>query len=123
MIHVPIEVFYAMICILMVTQASFAPYLKNLEILTLSNSDTFQFGHFPIRTLSNSDPFQCWHIPIQWHFSILTLSESDTFQFWHFPILTLSNSDTIQSPYFLTHDNVRYSYRHKDILDRLNITN
>ena len=68
--HVPIEVSNATICITMVTQASFAPYLKNLKILTLSNPDTFQFWQFPILTLS-------------------------TFQgknaFWHFPILSLSS--------------------------------
>ena len=46
--------------------------------------------HFPILTLSNSDTFQFWHFPI------LTLSNSDTIQFWHFPILTLSNSDAFQ---------------------------
>ena len=92
--HGPVDVSYALICIIMVTQASFAPYLKNLQILTLSNSDTFRFWHFPILTLSNSDTFQFWHFPI------LTLSNSDTFQFlpkwakigfWHVPILTLSN--------------------------------
>ena len=64
----------------MVTQALFAPYLKNLKILTRSNSDTFQFWHFPILTLSDYDTFQFWLFPI------LTLSDSDTFQFWHFPI-------------------------------------
>ena len=74
--HVPTEVSYAMICITMVTQAKFAPYLKNLKILTLSDSDTFQFCHCP------------------WHFPILTLpmtlsnsdTAHDTFQFWLFPI-------------------------------------
>ena len=49
--------------------------------MTLFNSDTFQFWHFPFLTLSNSDTFQFWHLPI------LTLSNSDTFRFWHFPIL------------------------------------
>ena len=63
-------------------------------ILTLSNSDTFQFWYLPIiLTLSNSDTFQFWYFfRLFWHFSILTLSNSDTFsnsntfQFWHFPI-------------------------------------
>ena len=80
-----IEVSYAMICITMVTQASFAPYVKNLKILKLSDSDTFRFWHFSILTLSNSDTFRFWHFPI------MTLSNSDTFQFWRFPIPTLSN--------------------------------
>ena len=79
---------------------------QSVRILTLSNSDTFQFCHFPILTLSDSDTFRFWHFLILtlsdsdifrfWHFLILTLSNSDIFQSWHFPILTLSNSDTFQ---------------------------
>ena len=83
--QVPIEVSSAIICNTKVTQASFAQYLKNLKILTLSNSNPFRFWHFPILTLSDSDTFLFRHFPI------LTLSDSNTFQFWHFPILTLSN--------------------------------
>ena len=70
-------------------------------MVTLSDSDTFKFWHFPIPTLSNSDTFQLWHFLILtlsnydtfkfWHFPILTPFDSDTFWFWHFPIPTLSN--------------------------------
>ena len=35
----------------------------------------FQFWHFPILTLSDSDTFQFWR-----------KMHSDTFQFWHFPV-------------------------------------
>ena len=48
----------------------FAPYLKNLKMLTLSNSDT-----------SNSDTFRFWHFPI--------LKKN---AFWHFPILQIQSS-------------------------------
>ena len=68
--------------------------LTHFQILTLSNSDTFQLWHFPILTLSDSDTFLLWPFPI------LTLSNSDTFLFWHFPTLTLSNSDTFQFCHF-----------------------
>ena len=61
--------------------------------MTLSNSDTFQFRHFPIQTLSNSDTFQFRHFPIE------TLSNSDTFQFWPFPILTLSGLSRIYAKF------------------------
>ena len=91
--HVPKAVSYVMVCITTVTLASFAPYLKNLKILKISNYDTFCYWHFLILTLSNFDPFYFWHFPI------LTLSNFDPFQFlpnsetvgfWHFPIPTLS---------------------------------
>ena len=87
--YLSVEVSYVMVCITMVTQASFGLYLNYLKIMTISHSDTFQFWHFPILTLSDSDTFQFWH------FQALTLSnfvqngqklDCNTFQFWHFPI-------------------------------------
>ena len=79
--HVPIEVSYAMVCITMVTKASFTPYLRNLKILTLSiltlsDSDTF-----------HSDTFRFWHFQFS--------SNMGKIGFWHFPILTLSNPPSI----------------------------
>ena len=47
----------------------------HFPILTLSDSDTFQFWHFPILTLSDSDTFQFWR-----------KMHSETFQFWHCPV-------------------------------------
>ena len=45
-------------------------------------------------TPSDSDNFQFWHFPI------LTFSNSDTFQFWHFPILTLSYPPLVWKLFF-----------------------
>ena len=70
--HVPIEVSYAMVCITMVMYASFAPYFKNLKILTLPDSNPFRFWYFPLLTLSNSDTFQ--FLPKMGKHWILTLS-------------------------------------------------
>ena len=82
----------------------YLPYLKRA-------AKTLCGWHFPILTLSNSDTFQFWHFLILkknafWHFPILKKNA-----FWHFPILTLSNfeekciltlsnSDTSQSLVF-----------------------
>ena len=66
-----------------------------LEILTLSDPDTFQFGNFLI--FINSNNFILWHFPILyhlWHFHILTLSDFE--KFWHFQILTHSDSYTFR---------------------------
>ena len=61
-----------------------------LEILTLSDPDTFQFGNFLI--FINSNNFIFWQFPILyhlWHFHILTLSDFE--KFGHFQILTHSD--------------------------------
>ena len=68
------------------------PHWKERRILILSNSDTFQFRHYPILTFSNSDIFQFWYFPILTFskysetFQFCIKINYDTFQGWHFPV-------------------------------------